>query len=128
MKIVSISHTRIPVVWLKRSSINRWQLLGQPDQIFSPRRQTKRDTIDRSSSLHAKRDYKRPISSILTAKLSTPLSRAHLEKPTDQIMTPNIITEAHPHSFGSRMTVAQRKEAHELRKVRAIFSSFNEHT
>ncbi|XP_068079079.1 transcription factor HES-2.1 isoform X1 [Danio rerio] len=32
-------------------------------------------------------------------------------------MTPNIITEAHPHSFGSRMTVAQRKEAHELRKT-----------
>ncbi|XP_056320500.1 transcription factor HES-2.1 [Danio aesculapii] len=32
-------------------------------------------------------------------------------------MTPNIITEAHSHSFGSRMTVAQRKEAHELRKT-----------
>ncbi|XP_067269253.1 transcription factor HES-2.1 [Pseudorasbora parva] len=32
-------------------------------------------------------------------------------------MTPNIITEAHSHSIGSRMTVAQRKEAHELRKT-----------
>ncbi|KTF73637.1 hypothetical protein cypCar_00040717 [Cyprinus carpio] len=32
-------------------------------------------------------------------------------------MTPNIIIEAHSHSFGSRMNVAQRKEAHELRKT-----------
>ncbi|KAF4109580.1 transcription factor HES-2.1 [Onychostoma macrolepis] len=32
-------------------------------------------------------------------------------------MTPNVITEAHSHSFGSRMTMAQRKEAHELRKT-----------
>ncbi|KAK7135389.1 hypothetical protein R3I94_014146 [Phoxinus phoxinus] len=32
-------------------------------------------------------------------------------------MTPNIITEAHSHSIGTRMTVAQRKEAHELRKT-----------
>lgn len=60
----------------------------------------------------------------LTTKLSAPLSRAHLEPPPDQIMTPNIITEAHSHSFGSRMTVAQRKEAHELRKVRMILGSF----
>lgn len=41
-------------------------------------------------------------------------------------MTPNMITEAHSHSVGSRMTVAQRKEAHELRKVRMILGSFEQ--
>jgi len=84
-----------------------------------PLRQTEA-TMDLKPSLHAKEPYKRPLSPTLTTKLDSSL----LETPTDQIMTPNIITEAHSHSIATRMTVAQRKEAHELRKVRTILSSF----
>lgn len=40
------------------------------------------------------------------------------------IMTPNIVPEAQSHSFTSRTTVAQRKEAHELRKVRTLLDAF----
>lgn len=103
------------------------RVVGQSDHrsdLWHPPLRPTEVTIEQKPCLHAKGPYKRPLSHTMTTKLSAPLARAHLETAPDQIMTPNIITEAHSHSFGSRMTVAQRKEAHELRKVRMILGSF----